>query len=182
MTKAHDLTLGGFSGDFELRGEGAAFDEQRMIARGGEILRHAAKDVGIAVLDGRSLAVHQTRRPDDVSAKIMANRLVAEAYSQDRFYSRERLDNVERYAGLSRGARPGRKEHTFGIKRESFSRSDFVIPVNALLNSQLAKVLDQVEGERIVVVDDEKHSSTLTHGAEGGSSIPPCILALRGAQ
>lgn len=73
MAEPHDLALGRLGRDLELRGEGRALDQQRVVARGGEALRHAAEDVGVLVQDRRGLAVHQARGADDVSAEIMAD-------------------------------------------------------------------------------------------------------------
>ena len=57
-----------------------------------------------------------------------------------------------------------------GVSRVTLvvSGSDAAI---AQLNTQLAKILDEVEGERIVVVDDEEHGLPITAGLTLGSSV-----------
>jgi hypothetical protein len=45
------------------------------------------------------------------------------------------------------------------VQLQRLSWGDLIVPKDALLHAQLAKVLDQVEGEGIVVVDDQKHGS-----------------------
>ncbi|MEN9637687.1 MAG: hypothetical protein RL077_6091 [Verrucomicrobiota bacterium] len=58
MAETHDLALGGFGGDFEYWREGGAFDEEGMIARGGEALGHVPEKIGIFVLDGGGFPMH----------------------------------------------------------------------------------------------------------------------------
>ena len=88
-------------------GRGGTLDEERVVARGGEALRHAAKHVGILVEDGRSFAVHEAAGADDMAAEIVADGLVAEADAEEGFFARKGADDVERHAGLGGRARAG---------------------------------------------------------------------------
>src|SRR4051794_4247451 len=84
------------------------------------------------------------------------------------------MDDSERDARLARRARTGRQEHAVRIERDSLGGSDLVVAKNTLLHAQLAEILDEVEGERIEVVDDEQHAdySILARALTAGSSMP----------
>lgn len=77
MPESHDFAFGGFGGDFEAIRAGFAFEDQGMVAGRGEALGESSENVGIKMLDGGSLAVHQAVGADDVTAEVMANRLMA---------------------------------------------------------------------------------------------------------
>jgi hypothetical protein len=70
---------------------------------------------------------------------------------------REGLDDVERDARLARRARARGKEDAVGLQREGLLRRDLIVTEYALLHAQLTEVLDEVVGERVKVIDDEKH-------------------------
>jgi len=76
VAQAHDDAIG-FRGDFELIRKRFFLDNQRVIARGGEILRQILEDRLVVVVDAAGLAVHDFRRADYAPAKGVADRLVA---------------------------------------------------------------------------------------------------------
>src|SRR5687768_8032042 len=128
-----------------------------MIARRRKILRHAAKDIGVVVTNRRGLAVHQSRRPNNLSAKILTDGLVAEAHAENRLPARKGLDDVQRDSRLTRGTRAWRQQHSLRVQRDGLGRRNLIVAKYALFHAQLAKILDEVEGEGIEVVDDEQH-------------------------
>ncbi len=62
-------------------------------------------------------------------------------------------------AGLVRRARSGRDDNPFGMHRFDVADRDLIVAANLNLRAQFADVLDQVVGERIVVVEYENHKS-----------------------
>ena len=125
-----------------------------MVAGGRKGRGQALEDAGAAVLDGREFAVHLAGGADDFSPEVLAHGLMAEADAQDGFFSGEGLYDVDTYTGIGGGARAGRNEHTVGVQPLGLGGSELVIAEHAHAHAQLAEVLDEVEGERIVVVDD----------------------------
>ena len=63
--------------------------------------------------------------------------------------------------GLLGRAGTRRKQHPVRFQGERLGRRDLVVAENALRHPQLPKILDEVEGERVVVVDDEQHGLEL---------------------
>ena len=105
--------------------------------------------------------MHQVRRADDVAAEDMADGLVTQAHAEDRLLAGEGLDHRARDAGFGRRTRARRDHHAVGIQRERFLHRDLVVAVHLLFHAQLPEVLDQVIGERIVVIDDQQHVRTI---------------------
>ena len=96
-----------------------------------------------------------------LAAKVMPDRLVAEADTQDGTAPGENAEDVERHARLARRAGSGGKQDTLGIQRERLLHGDLVVAEDLLLHAELAKVLHQVVGEGVVVIDDQEHGLTI---------------------
>ena len=83
-------------------------------------------------------------------------RLVAEADAEHR---RARFgecpDRGAGDSGLGRRAGPGRDDHAVRAAREQLVDAGRVVAHNVDLRAELAQVLDEVVGERVVVVDDQ---------------------------
>ncbi len=157
MTKPHDLAFSGFSRDFETFGHTGPFHQQGVISGSGEALWKTLENIGALVQDRRRLAVHEPIGADDLAAEIMTDRLGAEADPENGFFTCECTDHCQRDAGFGRGAGSGRDQHAVGVECQCLIGSDLVIPEYALLHAQLTEVLDEVEGEGIEIIDDEKH-------------------------
>ena len=55
--------------------------------------------------------------------------------------------------GVVGGARPGRDEDRVGVERLDAGQVDLVVAAHDGIGAELAQVLDEVVGERVVVVD-----------------------------
>src|SRR5262245_5038312 len=127
-----------------------------MIAGRVEGIGQAGEDARIVVVDGRGLAVHDTRRADHVAAEGGADRLVAEADAEDRDRAREALDQRHRDAGLARRARSRRDDDAVGRQRRDLRETDAVVAPPLDLRPELREILHEVVGEGVVVVDHEE--------------------------
>ncbi len=157
VAQAHDFAFGGFGGDFEAVREGGAFDEQGVVAGGLQALGESAEEVFAVMGDGGGLAVHEAVGPDDVSSEVLADGLVAEADAEDGDLAGEGFDHGDGDAGFGGRAGAGGDEHAFGLEGDGFFYGDLVVSEDALLDAESTEVLDEVEGEGIVVVDDKQH-------------------------
>src|SRR5207237_575163 len=107
------------------------------------------------VADLVGLAVHQAFGPHNDAARCLANRLMPEAYSEDWNFSREPLNALDRDARLARRAGPWRNDQMRRGLGRDFVAGDLVVAMD--LDRQpginLAQPLDEVVGERVVIVD-----------------------------
>ena len=79
VADAHDDAVVGFGGDGEFARKRFAFDDQRVIARGGEGLGEFAENIFAVVMDFAGLAVKEFWRANDFAAEGRADGLMAEA-------------------------------------------------------------------------------------------------------
>src|SRR6185437_13440206 len=89
-----------------------------------------------------------------------AERLVAETDAEHRQASGETADRLDRNAGLRGISRTRRDEQVSGLQGLDALQGDRVVAKNAHLLAHLLEILDQVVGERIIIVDHEDHSSS----------------------
>ena len=113
------------------------------------------------MVNRRGLAVHEAVSAHDATAEVVAHGLVPEADAEEWDAAGESLDHGEGDAGLGGRARARRNEYTRWFQSEGLGRGDLVVAEHPLLHPEVAKVLDQVEGERVVVVDDEEHGGLI---------------------
>src|SRR3954471_3393552 len=151
-------------GDFEDGRQRALLDDQRVVAAHGQRRGAVAEDRPSVVLDGRRLAVHGLAA-DDVGAEVLRQGLVAQADPErgDAGLG-EAPDDLEADAGRVGRARAGRDDDAVGAPLEQLVDRRAVVAHDVDLAAQLAQVLDEVVGERVVVVDDQD-----THGQSGCS-------------
>ncbi len=105
--------------------------------------------------------MHEPRRTHDLAAECLADRLMTEADAEDRHFSGERADQGDEDAGLRGCFGPGRQHRGGGFEGKHVGDAQRIVPIDDWLFPQLAEVLNQVVGERIVVVEDEQHASNL---------------------
>src|SRR5439155_14203731 len=113
----------------------------------------AAQDQLLMVHDGRDLAMHDPGRPAHRSAKRFPQTLMSQADSQRRERGAQLEQKVFADARLRRCSRSWRENRGDRVQPGDFRQRDLVVAPNDNLLSQLAKVLDEVVGERVVVVD-----------------------------
>jgi len=101
-------------------------------------------------------AVNRFRSSDDLAAKMLPDRLMAETYAKDRQAIGKPLYHPKRDASRIRRPRPRRDQDTLRFEVIFYLiHRDLVIANNAHLGPKLAQILHEVVGERIVIVDYE---------------------------
>src|SRR4051794_29235661 len=152
--------------------------DQRVVAADRQRVRQAGEQAAAVVLDVRRLSVHRDVA-DDRAAERLHERLVAEADAERR-HARlgEAAHDLDRHAGLVRRARPGRDDHAVEALLEQLVDLRRVVAHGHRLGPQLAQVLDEVVGERVVVVDHQAPHGHPPGGAASSTARPtPRALA-----
>ncbi|MCY1428540.1 hypothetical protein D9M71_444290 [compost metagenome] len=152
VAQAHDLVdraigMGGPGGDFQAVGQGFALDHQGMVAGYGQRVVEGGEHAQVAVVDRAGLAVHHLARTHHVTAKGLADGLVAQAHTQDWQLAGKMQDGLDGHARLARCARA--RGYDDALRVEGFDLGDghFVIANDLDLGTQLAKVLNDVVSE-----------------------------------
>ncbi len=96
--------------------------DQRVVARGHEVLRQLAKDRLVVVMDAAGLAVHEVRGANDLAAEGVADGLMTQADAQKRNLAGEAPDDVDADAGILGHARAGRDDDALGFLAAISSR------------------------------------------------------------
>ena len=112
MPQAHNEPVGRAGRDLKTIRHIFAFDDQRMIAPGGECLRQPVK-YGLSVMaDLDRLSMHWLRGSRDLAAKMLADGLMAQTNPKYRQSIRKPVDRTQRYARRIRRARPRRDQYS----------------------------------------------------------------------
>src|SRR6476620_5158587 len=101
--------------------------------------------------------MHQLRGADDLPAERDADALMSEAYAKHRNGRTEFPDQLDRDAGVFRAARSRRDYDVIRAHRFDLVERDLVVAPDDRRRSKLAKILREVEGERVVVIEQKKH-------------------------
>ena len=110
--------------------------------------------------DAAGLAVHDLGGAHHFAAERLADGLMTQAHPQDGREARELLDQLETDARFGRRLGTGRDHNALGRQALDFVERRPVISADLDFRAQLAQILDQVVGERVVVVDDQDHSGS----------------------
>src|SRR5258705_9188751 len=106
---------------------------------------------------------------NDFAAECGADGLMTQAYAKDREFSGQAANQVDANSGILRGAGARRNYNGFGLAPRNFLDGDFVVAMHFDIASQLAKILGQVVGKRIVVVEQQNHLASFSGR---GSRLP----------
>src|SRR6185437_12177020 len=91
------------------------------------------------------------------AAKRVANCLMPQANTKNRYFPRETLNQRHANPRLARRARPRRNNNALRTQLLHFVERNRVVPPHFELLPHLAKILRQVIGKRIVVIEQQNH-------------------------
>ena len=166
MPQAHDgagaVFLGGPGADFEFGWQIFFFDDERVITRGRHRHGKSLKHCPVVMHHRAGFAVHEMSGTNHAAAEGFADGLMSQANAEDGNFSREVADEGDADSGLVRRAGARRDDDSLGLQGLHFVDGDLVVASHLNLCAQFADVLDQVVGERIVVVEYENHVGNST--------------------
>ena len=160
VSKSHDLAVLAFGGDLEAVGKRLALDGKGMVAHGDEPLVESGEEAASVMPQAARLAVHEPFCADDPRTEGLGDRLVAQAYPDERHLPRERLDGLQRHACGVGVPGAGREEYGLRRLRGDARDVDFVVADDLDLRSKRPQSLYYVVGEGIVVVYYKYHSGS----------------------
>ncbi len=174
---AHDESLVALRADLEFGGRARSLDDERVVAGGGEGAVQTAKESARIVRNARHLAVHRRWRAHDVAAERLPDRLMAKADAKHRRRFARRADEIETDARFVRRAGAGREDDRVRLVGEHIGDGDLIVAPHRHVRPQLAKVMDEVEGEAVIVVDqrDALHPGSRDKGAAFSDAAPPPV-------
>src|SRR5207244_13359391 len=109
----------------------------------------------------RVLLMNDLPRTNHLAAVRLADRLMAEAHTKYRDRRAPTSYHRHRDPGLRGRTGPGRDDDSARRQRADILDVDFVVAAHHAVGAKLAQILDEIERERIVVVDDEYHAGGL---------------------
>src|SRR5262245_61038679 len=168
MHNSHHQAIGAFRVDRQITRHAGALHHQRMVARCLQRSINAAKYPGPGVPDFRKLAV-QGSCPHDFSAKRLSDCLVAEAYAEDWSAGRRFADEIEANAGFVGRARTWREDDRIGLQRHDVRDRNLVVAMDDHIRPQSSQIMEEVEGEAVIVVDQDNHVTPRCQGFK----VPP---------
>jgi hypothetical protein len=177
MGERHDRAVTRPCCDLKTRGERCAFDDEGMIAAGGQWIGHAREQRSAFVKYLRRAAVHRLIGADDASAECLSDCLVPKAYAQDRNLCVELFDDRKRTARFIWRTWSGRKDNCFRLYIADGAEIDRIVSCDKGFLAQPLEIASEVENEAVVVVDEEDHfretASDYKHRL--GRFIPNCL-------
>src|ERR687890_521815 len=126
-----------------------------MIARGPEWAIDAAEYAFAAVLHLVHLAMHRRGRAHHLTSKSLPDRLMPEAYADQRDGRGGLVDQVNADAGVLRGAGAGGEDDGVRLGRQHLIRRDLVVAMHEHVRAQCSEIEEQIEREAVVVVDQD---------------------------
>ena len=133
-------------------------DGERVVAHGREALRDAGEHAAPVVVDLARPAVHDLGRVADRATGHVGERLVAEADAEQRHFGPPQ--RLQRHTDVARMLGPPRARGDDDVvhrqRRELLPRLLVVADDDRLLAVDLAQQVEEVEGEGVVVVDQQR--------------------------
>ena len=162
MTKAHDFPGIAPGCHFKTGGQRCGFNNQRVIPGDGKRIIQAGKHAFAGVGNDGGLAVHHLRGAYHACARSLGNGLVTQTDAEYRQLSGIAADNLQRDTGFIGRTGAGRDNNFLRPERVDIHQGQLIIALYRNLRAQLAKILVQVPGERVIVVDKQYHSGSVT--------------------
>ena len=164
----HDLLTLRASGDFKVRVHRGWVNHQRVVAGGNERVGHANKESAAIMMNGAGLAVHCDVITAHGHAMDVTDRLMTKAYAECWDAPLEMRKQRAADTSLLRRARTRRDHQVRGCKRLGTRDVDGIIAddFDAQARVDLTEALDEVPGERVIVVNQEEHGKAIIGSGE----------------
>jgi hypothetical protein len=164
VTQAHDCVravfFGGPGADFEIGRKILFIHDERVVAGCRHRCRQAGKNCFAVVGNGAGFAVHEVGGANDIPSKSRADGLMPEANAENGNFAGEMANQIDADACILGRAGSGRDYDVLGRQLFDSSDGNLVVTANFDLGSEFPKILDQVVGKRVVIVENEDHGGS----------------------
>ena len=161
MAQGHHDPVGNMGLNLEGVGNAVGLDAKRVVPRRSEGRRDTREQAAPIVHDLVGLAVHGSGCPAYARPEHVGYGLMAQTHAEHRNPGgRCCPDDVSRDTAVARRSWPRRDDDATGAKSHRFVGGHRIVAAYLDLGAESGEQLDQVVGERIVVVDDEDHATT----------------------
>ena len=157
VPEPHDDIVIGPCGYVEGFRKTLGIDNERMVTRGNEAVRHVAENTVAAVPNETGLSVHQAGGVHDAAAEGCSDCLVSQANTEYRNISGNAPNKVNGDTGVLRPTRTRRDQHAAWCHRDNVFDGKVIVAKNSYLVIARGNEVDQVVGERVIVVKNEYH-------------------------
>ena len=147
-----------FGNNFQFIRQGFATDNQGMVSSGLKRDRQPEEYTIPFVKDRRSLPVHQAIGSNDFSSIHLADTLMSKANTQHGNSRSEMTDKLVADAGFVRRSRTRRNADFFWMQLLNFLNGGAIIPADDQFRAEFAEILNQIVGERVVVIQNQNHT------------------------
>ncbi len=155
--EAHDGAILSFRGDLQAIGQGVALDDEGVVAGGCDRAGKAGENTFASMENRGCFAMHEVFCADDFTSKNLADGLVAEADAEDGSGVTKLADDITTDASFVWRAGARGDANALGGEFADFVDAHSIIANHLHFRAKLAKVLHEVVGEGVVVIDNEEH-------------------------
>ena len=158
VAESHDVTVGRACADFQAGGQRGLADRERVVACEGDRRGQAAKDTVPVVSDLDAASMNELGRRNELGSEGMADGLVAQTDAEHRDVSSAPSNHLDVRLEFVSPTRTGTEQDT--LRRDPSDRvsRDLVAASDLHVGIELRQRLDDVESERVSVVDHEDHA------------------------
>src|SRR5471030_1365444 len=161
MGDTHDLVrlaiAFGPGGKREALRQALCGNDQRMVARHGKGIIQTIKNALSGMTNRRGFAMDGLTRPHHLPTKSLRHGLMPKANAENRQPLSKVGDGRHGNARVVRRAGAGRDHQMGRGQLFNISETELIVTFNQHLGTQLAKILIEVIGKRVVVVDQQQH-------------------------
>ncbi len=160
MREGHHEPVLASRDDGELGRKGFLANHEGMVSPGFEGLRQPVEESRARVRDPRALAMARRRGALDGASVTGGERLVSQTHAEQRHSRALGLRDHRNRSPRALGPARSRRDHDrAGPQRDDLVRLEAIVARDPDVGVQPAQGLDEVERERVVVVDHEDHAN-----------------------
>lgn len=165
VADAHDFSLIAPSRHFETIRHTVGLNDQGMITRRFEGSRQSLKQFLAVMFHRRSLSMHHAMIDHHVCSVGVTDALMSQADTERGNVGAEFANDLVAEPGFPWGTRAGGNQNSFRFHPRNALQRDLVVAMHFQFHPHFTQILDQIECERVVIVDNEDHIRKINNQA-----------------